>query len=78
MKIKKQVVSIFDKNSSQKIFDKKIGCRFLSTLEAANFLSISPNALRIKVCRGEIKFFKFGRLLRFDVADLKYLLKKGV
>ncbi len=64
--------------NSTKIFDKKIGCRFLSTLEAADFLSISQNALRIKVCRGEIKFLKFGKLLRFDVADLKYLLKKGV
>ena len=65
-------------NNLTEIFDKKIGCRFLSTLEAANFLSLSPNALRIKVFRGEVKFFKFGRLLRFDVADLKFLLKKGV
>ena len=64
--------------NSTRIFDNKIGCRFFSTLEAATFLSISPNALRIKVCRGEIKFFKFGKLLRFDVADLEYLLKKGV
>ena len=59
-------------------FENRIGSEFLSTIEAANFLKISPNALRIKVCRGEIKFYKFGRLLRFDLADLKSLFKKGI
>lgn len=58
-------------------FDKKIVGEFLSTIEAAEFLRISPNALRIKVCRGEVKYYKFGKLLRFLAGDLKSLLKQG-
>jgi len=50
---------------------------WLSTLDASRFLGISPNALRILVCRGKVKFYKFGRRLRFKIEDLECLLKKG-
>jgi len=50
---------------------------WLSTLEASQILGISPNALRILVCRGKVKFYKLGRHLRFRKEDLESLLKKG-
>lgn len=50
---------------------------WLSTLDAAKFLGISPNALRILVCRGRVKFYKLGRRLKFSRTDLESLLKKG-
>lgn len=50
---------------------------WLSTLDAAKFLGISPNALRILVCRRQVKSYKLGRRLKFLKADLERLLKKG-
>lgn len=50
---------------------------WLSTKEAARFLGISPNALRILVCRGKVNFFKMGTRLKFSKNDLVNLLKKG-
>jgi excisionase family DNA binding protein len=44
---------------------------WLSTEEAADYLSISPNALRIHVCRGKIRSYKFGSRLRFRISDLR-------
>ncbi|MCB0379198.1 MAG: helix-turn-helix domain-containing protein, partial [Bdellovibrionales bacterium] len=41
--------------------------------EAASFLSISPNALRIMVYREQIKAYKFGRRLRFKLRDCQGL-----
>ena len=55
-------------------FDKGIEEKWLSTVEAAKFLKITPNALRILVCRGKVKFFKFGNRLRFRKQDLTALL----
>jgi len=43
---------------------------WLTTKEAANFLRISANALRIAVCRGKVRSYKFGRRLRFKLSDL--------
>ncbi len=51
---------------------------WLSTFDACQVLGISPNALRILVCRGKVKFYKFGRRLRFKAEDLESLLKKGI
>ena len=62
--------SLFLENQSQR--------EWLSTEEAAHFLSISSNALRIMVHRDQIRVFKFGRRLRFRVQDCRQLfLTKG-
>jgi excisionase family DNA binding protein len=50
---------------------------WLSTIDASKILGISPNALRILVCRGKVKFYKFGKRLRFRIEDIECLLKKG-
>ena len=56
-----------------------VGREYLNTEDAAKFLSITQNALRIMVCRGQIESYKFGRRLRFKFSDiLKLLSKKGV
>ncbi|MDZ4675934.1 MAG: helix-turn-helix domain-containing protein [Oligoflexia bacterium] len=60
-------------------FDNRIPCEWLSTEQAAQYLSISANALRICVHRGQIKAYKFGRRLRFRLEELRQaLLRKGV
>ena len=59
-------------------FGNKIEHEWLSTEEAARFLSISTNALRIMVHRDQIKAYKFGRRLRFKMHDCRALfIKKG-
>lgn len=65
------VNSVFEK----KFFDNKIACEWLSTEEAAHFLSVSANALRIMVYRGQVPVYKFGRRLRFRVEDCQALFK---
>ena len=62
-------------NSSQAslIFENRIEREWLSTQEAAHYLRISSNALTIMVCRGQIKFSKFGRRLRFRLEDCEAL-----
>jgi excisionase family DNA binding protein len=60
------------------IFENQTACKWLSTLEAAEFLRVSENALRIMVHRGQVQSFKFGRRLRFRLADCQALiLRKG-
>jgi excisionase family DNA binding protein len=63
------------KINSEKFFDNRIACEWLSTKEAAYFLAVSENALRIMVYRGQIKVYKFGRRLRFRRADCLALFK---
>lgn len=58
-------------SSTRELFDNRILGEWLSTREAASFLSISPNALRIWVCRGKIRAYKLGRHLRFRLSDLR-------
>ena len=66
-------------NSEGMFFEKQIGCEWLSTEDAAKYLSISENALRIMVHRGQIISYKFGRRLRFKLSDCRKLfLQKGV
>ena len=65
----------FDKNQDQ-LFENRILQKWLTTKEAAYYLGISPNALRIWVCREKVKAYKLGSKLRFRIEDLKYLLKK--
>lgn len=56
--------------SSGRLFDNGITVEWLSTKEASKFLSITPNALRIMVCRNQIKAYKFRSRLRFRLIDL--------
>lgn len=59
-------------------FLNRIQREWLSTEEAAYFLSVSPNALRIMVHRDQIRAYKIGRRLRFSLQDCKLLfVKKG-
>lgn len=60
--------------STGRFFENKIAVEWLSTKEAAKFLSITPNALRIKVFRGQVKAYKIGSRLRFRLNDLRSLL----
>lgn len=45
-------------------FENRIEREWLTTNEAAHFLGISENALRILVHRGQVPVFKFGRRLK--------------
>lgn len=57
-------------------FDKKIVPEYVSTRIASQILGISENALRIKVCRGQIPHYKFGRSLRFKISELSRLFQR--
>ncbi len=48
---------------------------WLNSTEAALYLSLSVNALRISVCRGHIKAYKLGRRLRFRLSELMQVPK---
>lgn len=62
--------------SDEQFFDNQVFREWLSTKEAASYLCITPNALRIYVCRGRIQAFKLGNRLRFRINDLRLLLLK--
>lgn len=62
---------------SNLIFDNKIVSEYVPTKLAASILGISENALRIKVCRGEISPLRLGRSLRFRVSEMVGLLHEG-
>lgn len=57
-------------------FENRILHEWLSTKEAAIYLKLTQNALRILVCRGRVQAFKLGSRLRFRIKDLKHLLTK--
>jgi excisionase family DNA binding protein len=58
-------------------FENRVEREWLSTKEAAHFLRLSENALRIMVHRNQIRFHKFGRRLRFQLSDCQALFQKG-
>jgi excisionase family DNA binding protein len=60
---------------SKTLFEKRIASEWLSTKQAAYYLSLSENALRICVHRGKVPASKFGSRLRFRFDDLKALLQ---
>ena len=64
-------------SKGQQIFLNQIPCEWLSTEEAARYLSLSENALRICVYRGKIKAHHMGRRLRFRLEDLRLVLHEG-
>ncbi|MCY4643277.1 MAG: helix-turn-helix domain-containing protein [Bacteriovoracales bacterium] len=49
---------------------------WLTTKEAARYLKVSPNALRIMVHKRKIKAHKIGNRLRFKREDINILIKK--
>jgi excisionase family DNA binding protein len=63
--------------SGAKFFENREVGEWLTSTEAAQFLGITPNALRIKVCRGTVKYWKLGSRLRFRATELSRLLLKG-
>jgi len=60
---------------SNLFFDNKIVPVWASTKVAAKVLGVTPNALRIRKCRGEINCRYFGRHLRFNLNDLQTLFR---
>ncbi len=56
------------------LFQNQIGCEWLPSSQAAKYLGVTENALRIMVCRGKIPFHKLGSRLRFHIEDLNNLL----
>lgn len=48
---------------------------FLTTKEAAVFLSVSEKQLRNLTSSGKVRYFKFGRLNRYKLADLISLIE---
>jgi excisionase family DNA binding protein len=58
----------------RKLFDNQIRNEWLPCKEAAEYLYLTPNALRILVCRGKIRAYKLGSRLRFRTSDLRSLL----
>lgn len=54
-------------------FENRIATEWVCTKAAAAILGITPNALRIRKCRGEIECRYFGNQLRFNVNYLHSL-----
>jgi excisionase family DNA binding protein len=63
-----------DRVMYKQFFENQMQREWLSTEEAAYFLSITPNALRIMVHRGQVQVYRFGRRLRFRVQDCRRLI----
>jgi len=59
------------------ISENRVEREWLSTKEAAHYLRLSENALRIMVCRDQIRSHKIGRRLRFQLSDCQALFQKG-
>ena len=57
--------------------EKNVLLKWYTTREAAHYLRISPNALRIMVHRKQVRFYKIGKKLRFRVKDLDSLMITG-
>lgn len=62
-------------NKSQPPEENRPASTWATTKVAASILGISPNALRIRKCRGEIECRYFGKHLRFDVTYLQSLIR---
>lgn len=68
--------NIFLELPSSSLFENRIEPVWTSTKGAALILGISPNALRIRRCRGQIECRYFGKHLRFNVNYLYSLLRE--
>ncbi len=58
---------------SKLLFENFIAPEYITTEVAARLLGISENALRIKVCRGQVPAHKLGRALRFKWSEINSL-----
>ncbi len=67
---------IVNSEPSELLFENQIVPEYITTNRAAQLLGISENALRIKVCRGQITAHKFGRSLRFRLTEIANLFTK--
>ena len=63
-------------SGTELFFGNRIEREWLTTKEAACFLSVTPNALRIMVHRDQVPVYKFGRRLRFRQRDCVALFPK--
>lgn len=50
--------------------------RYLDLPAAANYLGVTPEALRKKVDRGQMPYIRIDRRLRFDVTDLDHWMRR--
>ena len=67
----------FTDSKGSGFFDNRVSVeKWLSCDQAANYLSVSPTALRIMVHRDQIKYYKLGRRLRFRLSDCQSLFQK--
>lgn len=68
----------FEKHSQEcstiELFDNRVAKKWLNTKQAAEFLAVTPNALRIMVCRKQIRASKLRGRLRFQISDCELLL----
>lgn len=62
-------------NTTILLFDNLI---WLNSKEAAQYLRVSPEALRVLVYRGVIKPYKLGRRSRFKREDLDKLIESSI
>ncbi|MCY4644254.1 MAG: helix-turn-helix domain-containing protein [Bacteriovoracales bacterium] len=66
---------MFKRNEKEKdVFEME----YLTTKEAAWYLRITPNAVRIMAHRKKLKAHKLGNRLRFKRSDLKSLMQEKV
>lgn len=66
--------NLVGKHANDLLFDNDHFHSWIATAQAAAYLGISPNALRIMVHRGKIKTHKLGSRLRFQIQDLNKCL----
>lgn len=59
-----------------RFFENRIVPEFISTNLASILLGISENSLRIRVCRGQVPAYKFGRNLRFRKSEIENLFSR--
>jgi excisionase family DNA binding protein len=67
-----QTVNNYYINSTSSLFEN---LTWMNTQEAANYLRITVNSLRIKVSRGEVKPCHLGKSLRFKRTELDKLME---
>ncbi len=63
-------------DEGSKFFENGIATEFITTKVASQILGISENALRIKVFRGQVPYYKFNRSLRFRVSEISKLFHR--
>lgn len=66
-------VQLFNNEITRQFEDERE--RWFNTNEAATYLSITPNALKILVHRARVKYYKLGRRLKFKKSDLISILQ---